>query len=137
MEVLIFYIALFVLICYETRKYNFTIRVMLFLIILCSPPFVLLDHGYLDFNCIPIGLVVCMIFFCRLNRPIVASIFFIISLNYKQISLYCGIPFFIYLLKKLYEEACSFTKVVHQRLIYFFLSSVQLIFVVILTHLFI
>lgn len=65
---------------------------------LIYPGLILIDHGHFQYNCISLGFMVFAVAFLSMNRHILASIFFCLSLNYKQMELYHAFPFFLYLL---------------------------------------
>lgn len=65
---------------------------------LLYPGIILIDHGHFQYNCVSLGLTIIAIIFINIHKHILASIFFCLALNYKQMELYHAIPFFIYLL---------------------------------------
>lgn len=62
------------------------------------PGLILIDHGHFQYNCISIAFAIFGASFICLDRLILASVFFCLALNYKQMELYHSIPFFLYLL---------------------------------------
>ena len=76
------------------------------LINLLNPTLILIDHGHFQYNCVSLGLMQIALFFILTShdakRPFahltIASVFFCLALNYKQMELYHALPFFFYLL---------------------------------------
>lgn len=62
------------------------------------PGIILIDHGHFQYNCVSLAFAIYAITFLCLHRNILASIFFCLALNYKQMELYHSLPFFVYLL---------------------------------------
>ena len=52
------------------------------------------------YNCISLGLALWAVMGIVQKRDLLASIAFVLSLNYKQMELYHSLPFFFYLLGK-------------------------------------
>lgn len=71
------------------------------ILFLLYPGIILIDHGHFQYNCISLGLFLWAAFFIvAIENDILCTIFFVLSLNYKQMELYHALPFFFYLLKK-------------------------------------
>jgi hypothetical protein len=70
-----------------------------------SPPFILIDHGHFQYNCVSLGLVVLAVFYIYRNRTLLAAVAFVLSMCFKQMSLYFAPAFFAYLLAKTRQEA--------------------------------
>ncbi|GAM19578.1 hypothetical protein SAMD00019534_027530, partial [Acytostelium subglobosum LB1] len=69
-----------------------------FLFISLQPGLLLIDHGHFQYNGISLGFALFAITFIVRRQHLLASFFFVLSLNYKQISLYYSPVFFFYLL---------------------------------------
>lgn len=68
---------------------------------LLYPGLILIDHGHFQYNCVSLGLFLWATFFIiAIENDILATIFFVLALNYKQMELYHSLPFFCYLLRK-------------------------------------
>lgn len=67
-------------------------------IVLLYPGLIMIDHGHFQYNCIPLGLTISAVAVLLKNRFIIATIFFCLAINYKQMSLYHSLPFFVYML---------------------------------------
>lgn len=65
---------------------------------LLYPGIILIDHGHFQYNSISLGLFIFATIFILHRKNILASVFFSLALNYKQMELYHSIPFFLYLL---------------------------------------
>lgn len=74
------------------------------LLVLLNPNLVLIDHGHFQYNSISLGLfqlalLHCFKFKLGLDRHLVlASVYFCLALNYKQMELYHALPIFYFLL---------------------------------------
>lgn len=75
---------------------------------LLYPGLILIDHGHFHYNCISLGLTLIAIIFILKHRELLASIFFVLSLNYKQMSLYHSMPFFFYILAQVCRKGSLF-----------------------------
>ncbi|KAF5304561.1 hypothetical protein FQA39_LY09612 [Lamprigera yunnana] len=62
------------------------------------PGLILIDHGHFQYNCVSLAFTLYAIACINAQRNILASIFFCLALNYKQMELYHSLPFFVYLL---------------------------------------
>ncbi|KAG6443079.1 dolichyl pyrophosphate Man9GlcNAc2 alpha-1,3-glucosyltransferase [Manduca sexta] len=68
---------------------------------LLYPGLILIDHGHFQYNCVSLGLFLWSTFFVvAIENDVLATIFFVLALNYKQMELYHALPFFFYLLRK-------------------------------------
>lgn len=65
---------------------------------LLYPGIILIDHGHFQYNCISLGFTITAITLILKKFDILASIFYCLALNYKQMELYHALPFFLYLL---------------------------------------
>ncbi|XP_053616860.1 dolichyl pyrophosphate Man9GlcNAc2 alpha-1,3-glucosyltransferase [Plodia interpunctella] len=71
------------------------------ILFLLYPGMILIDHGHFQYNCVSLGLFLWATFFIiAIENDVLATIFFVLALNYKQMELYHSLPFFIYLLRK-------------------------------------
>ncbi|CAG4931690.1 unnamed protein product [Colias eurytheme] len=71
------------------------------ILFLLYPGIILIDHGHFQYNCISLGLFLWATFFIiAIENDTLATIFFVLALNYKQMELYHAFPFFFYLLRK-------------------------------------
>jgi len=74
------------------------------LLLLSYPGLILIDHGHFQYNCVSLGFTAFSIYFILKSYHSVASLFFVLALNYKQMSLYHSFPFFFYLLGVSYHQ---------------------------------
>lgn len=65
---------------------------------LLYPGIILVDHGHFQYNCVSLAFFIYAVLFILNNRDLLASFFFCLALNYKQMELYHAFPFFLYLL---------------------------------------
>ncbi|KAN0047446.1 hypothetical protein ACTA71_001828 [Dictyostelium dimigraforme] len=86
----------FVITFYKQR--NISQQISAFLFISLQPGLLLIDHGHFQYNGISLGLALFAITFIIRDQHLWASFFFVLSLNYKQMSLYYSPAFFFYLL---------------------------------------
>lgn len=75
----------------------------LYLMILCLPCLLLIDHGHFQYNGVSIGLALLGATAILEQRYIFGSIYFCLALNFKQMLLYYSPVFFFSLLRKCYE----------------------------------
>ena len=69
-----------------------------FLLVLMQPALVLIDHGHFQYNAVSLGLAIAGATACLQGAEVFGSIWFCLSLNFKQMSLYYAPVFFFYLL---------------------------------------
>lgn len=69
-------------------------------IALLYPGLILIDHGHFQYNSISLGLTVLAITSLIYNRFALSAFFFCLALNYKQMTLYYSMPFFVFMLSK-------------------------------------
>lgn len=72
---------------------------------LIFPGLILIDYGHFQYNCVSLGLFIWATTFIMLDKFVLASIFFVLAVNYKQMELYHSIPFFFYLLSQCMPNA--------------------------------
>lgn len=72
------------------------------LIILCQPSLILIDHGHFQFNSVMLGLFLFSLVELIKGNYILASIWFMCSINFKQMGLYYAPFIFAYILSKLF-----------------------------------
>ncbi|KAF2901271.1 hypothetical protein ILUMI_04908 [Ignelater luminosus] len=83
----------------ESEKQTIPISIQLSIILaLFYPGMILIDHGHFQYNCVSLAFAIYAITFLCIHQNILASIFFCLALNYKQMELYHSLPFFLYLL---------------------------------------
>lgn len=73
-------------------------------IALFYPGQILIDNGHFQYNNISLGFTVFAVVAILINRRILAAIFFVLALNYKQMELYHAMPFFCYLLMNCFHD---------------------------------
>ncbi|KAJ8100605.1 glycosyl transferase [Lipomyces tetrasporus] len=66
--------------------------------ILLQPALILIDHGHFQYNAVMLGLSLLAITNILMDKLVVGSVFFVLSLCFKQMALYYSIPIFAYLL---------------------------------------
>jgi len=76
------------------------IQLLLACLVLVQPAFILIDHGHFQYNCFSLGMVAFAVYAIWRGRAYVASICFVLSLTFKQMSLYYAPAFFCYLLAR-------------------------------------
>ncbi|XP_068623597.1 dolichyl pyrophosphate Man9GlcNAc2 alpha-1,3-glucosyltransferase [Battus philenor] len=70
-------------------------------LLLLYPGLILIDHGHFQYNSLSLGLFLWATFYVvAIENDILATVFFVLALNYKQMELYHSLPFFFYLLRK-------------------------------------
>jgi alpha-1,3-glucosyltransferase len=90
---------------------------ILLLLVLLNPTLTLIDYGHFQYNSASLGLMLLALYFilslekqplCKIKLSI-ASIFFTLALNYKQMELYHALPFFFFLLGSSLFRSTSFS----------------------------
>lgn len=69
-------------------------------LLLFQPSLILIDHGHFQYNCVSLGLALWALVFIMNGYDVLGSIAFVLSLNYKQMSLYYAPAIFFFLLGK-------------------------------------
>jgi len=87
-----------VFVCTYYRDKDIGQKILAFLFISLQPGLLLIDHGHFQYNGVSLGLALIGITFILDNKHLCGSVFFVLSLNYKQMSLYYAPAFFFYLL---------------------------------------
>lgn len=62
------------------------------------PGLLLIDHGHFQYNGVSLGLTIAAVAALHKGRNLLSSVLFVLSLSFKQMSLYHALPFFFYLL---------------------------------------
>lgn len=71
------------------------------------PPLSLIDHGHFQYNSVMLGLFLLSFGELVKKNLILASIWFILSINFKQMALYYAPFIFVYILSNLFERPVS------------------------------
>uniref|UniRef100_A0A0N5BKE7 Alpha-1,3-glucosyltransferase n=1 Tax=Strongyloides papillosus TaxID=174720 RepID=A0A0N5BKE7_STREA len=71
-----------------------------YLSMLLYPCLLLIDCGHFQYNHVALGLTIWAFFMLQRNKFFSGAFFFVMALNFKQISLYYSLPFFVYILSK-------------------------------------
>eukprot|EP00126_Sphaerothecum_destruens_P009780 Sdes_comp20583_c0_seq2m15536 len=74
------------------------------LVILLQPGLLLIDHCHFQYNCVSLGLSLYSIAFFLDDFDFLGCFFFVLALNYKQMSLYFAPTIFFYLLGKTFRR---------------------------------
>lgn len=75
---------------------------------LLYPGLILIDHGHFQYNCISLGFTLLAVTLILRQNLVLASVFFVLSLNYKQMSLYYSLSFFFYILAYAWNQSNLF-----------------------------
>ena len=78
---------------------------IILLLILLAPPLILIDHGHFQYNCCMMGLTLWALNFLAMDDIWMASVLFTMAFNFKQMGLYYSIPFFAFIIGKIYQFA--------------------------------
>ncbi|KAH8389481.1 hypothetical protein KR200_009287 [Drosophila serrata] len=73
-------------------------KLFLFILMVAYPGQILIDNGHFQYNNISLGLAAAAVAAILRGRLYIASFFFTLALNYKQMELYHSLPFFVFLL---------------------------------------
>ncbi|KAI5957110.1 ALG6 [Candida jiufengensis] len=82
-------------------KLNRMDQIILCLVIINQPHLILIDHGHFQYNSIMLGFFIYSIIELCSNNLVVASIWFISCINFKQMGLYYSLFIFFYILSQL------------------------------------
>lgn len=74
------------------------------IVVLLMPGLLIIDHGHFQYNGVCLGLALAGAYCIIRDHDILGSIFFCLSLNFKQMSLYYAPVFFFCLLRKCFEK---------------------------------
>eukprot|EP01103_Thecamoeba_quadrilineata_P014328 TRINITY_DN4241_c0_g1_i2.p1 TRINITY_DN4241_c0_g1~~TRINITY_DN4241_c0_g1_i2.p1 ORF type:complete len:145 (+),score=8.24 TRINITY_DN4241_c0_g1_i2:359-793(+) len=96
-DILIYFSGAYLFV-FHSIQINSNKKTLLFAFILTQPALILIDHGHFQYNSISLGLSLWAIIAVLKERPLLGSLLFTLSLNYKQMSLYYAPAFFFYLL---------------------------------------
>ena len=72
---------------------------------LVSPWLIIIDHGHYQFNNMMHGLFLYAVYFLFNEQYILAIVFYVLCVNFKQMGLYYAITFPVFVFKKLLEES--------------------------------
>lgn len=103
-ELVIYIPALLGFISIMGKKLNLSrmYQIVISTIILCQPSLILIDHGHFQYNSVMLGLFLFSLVDLIKGNYILASIWFISSINFKQMGLYYAPFIFAYLFSKLF-----------------------------------
>ena len=104
-DLVIFMTAILYYVMWITKKYNNTTRMIILVLILLAPPLILIDHGHFQYNCCMMGLTLWAINFLAMDNIYMGSIMYTVAFNFKQTGLYYAIPFFAFIIGRLYQLA--------------------------------
>ena len=93
------------------HKYYITL-----IILLISPCLIIIDHGHYQYNNVMHGLFIFAVYFLYRHKFILAIIFYVMCVNFKQMGMYYAIPFPIFVLRYLSKE--KFVKNIFNVMIY-------------------
>lgn len=85
------------------KKFNLSRmdQIIFALIILTQPHLILIDHGHFQYNSVMLGCFVYTIVELVQNHLVMASIWFVCCINFKQMGLYYSVFIFFYILSQL------------------------------------
>lgn len=104
---LVFYVpALFEIISLVGRKLslNQMDRIIITTLIMCQPALILIDHGHFQYNSVMLGFFLHSLAELIKGNYLFASIWFITSINFKQMALYYAPCIFAFLLAKSFSN---------------------------------
>ena len=78
----------------KSTKLSKTLKMCQLTLALNLPPFILIDHGHFQYNCVMLGLTLAAIVAISKKRIWLGSMFFVLALNFKQMGLYYALPMF-------------------------------------------
>jgi len=100
-EFLVFAPALYFFLKTMFKDLSVKIRLILWFGIMMLPPALFIDHGHYQFNQIMHGFVLFAIAFVMRDNFILATVFMVFAVNFKQTALYFALPFVVYVISRL------------------------------------
>lgn len=121
-ELIIFSPALLGLITFLGKKLNISRidQIIITCIIMCQPSLILIDHGHFQFNSVMLGLFLFSLLDLLKGNYILASIWFMSSIFFKQMALYYAPFIFFFILAKLFNNYYDFNNKKYTNLIFKF-----------------
>lgn len=110
-DVAIYFMAIIYFVTAILKKREPWEQMILLVMMLGYPGLILIDHGHFQYNCISLGFTVISTIFILKHNHVMASIFFVLALNYKQMELYHAFPYFFYLLAVSWNQVTWFKKI--------------------------
>lgn len=89
-----------VLIYHYLWKVNLNVSRLQAVLLLLLPPFILIDHGHFQYNCVMLGLVLAAYVALINDQRELTCLLFTLALSTKQMALYYALGFFAILLGK-------------------------------------
>ncbi|KAI8049687.1 glycosyl transferase [Syncephalis plumigaleata] len=80
-----------------------------FLVLLLQPSLILVDHGHFQYNSVMLGFSLLAVVYYARSQYLVGSVFFCLSLLFKQMALYYAPAIFAFLLGKCFYQPRGFT----------------------------
>ena len=90
--------SLILFIRYTFYKLNFGIRQCILFLLINMPILLLIDHGHFQPNCVMLGLMTFCFYATIKHENAIATILFVLSVNFKLFSAYFFIPIALYIL---------------------------------------
>lgn len=88
----------------DKEKSRKLMEALYYIVALYYPGQILIDNGHFQYNNVSLGLFALAVWAIATDWNILASVFFVLALNYKQMELYHAFPFFFYLLAKAFTS---------------------------------
>lgn len=132
-DIVVFYTGIFVAVPLVLQKRHIRFKLILSLMTLICSPFILIDHGHYQFNCVMHGLTIWAFATCVLGEYEIASVFFVLALNLKQMGLYYSLPFFFYILSRIIQNRAYRFAPLKTKLLWIFWNVAKVGFCVLLT----
>lgn len=104
MDILVYLPSCLLITYYPLKSQKLDATFVSFLLIVLSPALLLIDHGHFQYNSVCLGLVLLSLFCIERNYDYIGSFFFVMAIGYKQIALYYSLVFFVWLLRKCYDQ---------------------------------
>lgn len=89
---------------------NPILDVLSLIVVLFYPGQIIIDNGHFQYNNLSLGLACFAIAAIFKERNLLATVLFVLALNYKQMELYHALPFFFYLLAHCFKLNATATK---------------------------
>jgi len=95
-DILFFVSAVFVFFNIAYPKQTWNVKITAIFCMLINPLFIIIDHGHFQYNCVALGLALWSINAMCTHHYYVGSVLFVMSIAFKQMSLFYALPFFFY-----------------------------------------
>jgi alpha-1,3-glucosyltransferase len=102
---MVVYFSSVIMLCKFYFKENLEKQICCIFLGLNIPSLLLIDHGHFHFNSVMIGLSMWAFYFIETERIGLAIVFYVLSVNFKQMSIYYGMPLLVQAIMTIYDKS--------------------------------